>query len=100
MPNKKIEPEVIKVHVKNSWEEFKKEFKKHLLTFIVGGLSFVAALLWRDAISSLLTRYQQRIQNLIPWKEEWVVLFITAFAVTVVAVLGIIIVSKLLKTES
>lgn len=78
---------------------FKKEFFKQLTTFITGAFAFVAALLWRDAIRSFLERYENYIQSFFPIKEAWIIKFYTAFAVSVIAVLAIILVSKFLKVE-
>ena len=78
---------------------FRREFSKHLTTFITGAFAFVAALLWRDAIVSFLDRYQNLIKELMPLKEIWVAQISTALAVTVIAVVVIIAVSKLLKVE-
>lgn len=95
MPRKKKEI----LNLKNELTEFEKEFRKHLATFITGAFALVAALLWNDAIKSFLDRYQNRIVEMIPIKEQWVVQFVTAFSVTVIAVAAIIIVSKILKEE-
>ena len=83
--------------VKKSLIEFKKEFKKHLATFITGAFSFVAALLWRDAIQSFLENYKTTIQNFLPIKEIWFSKLVIAIAVTIVAVGAIILISKILK---
>jgi len=96
---RKIKRIVSKKVLKNGIVSFQREFKKHLATFITGAFSFVAALLWRDAIQSFLEKYQTAIQESLPIKELWVTQFLTAFAVTIVAVVAIIIISKLLKTE-
>ena len=83
--------------VKKSLIEFKREFKRHLATFITGGFSFGAALLWRDAIQSLLENYKTAVQNFLPIKEIWFSKLIIAIAVTIIAVGAIILVSKILK---
>jgi hypothetical protein len=87
------------VELKDGLSSFHREFRKHLSTFITGAFAFVAALLWRDAIKSLLDRYQEYLQSLMPVKEVWVTQFFTAFAVSIIAVLAIIIISKLLRVE-
>ena len=76
---------------------FKESFRKHLANFITGALAFVAALLWRDAISSFLIRYKEIIEANLPFKEIWMTQFIIALAVTIIAVFGIILMSRLLK---
>ncbi len=84
--------------LKKEISSFQKEFRKQLSTFITGAFAFVAALLWRDAISSLLERYKDFIQRSLPF-EGWVLQFFIAFAVSIVAVLAIVIVSKILKVD-
>jgi hypothetical protein len=79
--------------------EFQREFRKHLSIFITGAFSFVAALLWRDAIQSFLEKYQAYIRDFFPIKQLWAVQFFTAFLVTIVAVFFIVIISKFLKPK-
>lgn len=79
---------------------FQMEFRKHLATFITGAFAFVAALLWRDAIKSFLNKYAETIQNSLPWKEEWVIQLFTALTVSLLAVVAIVIISKILKVKS
>jgi len=83
--------------VKDSLIEFKREFKKHLTAFITGAFSFVAALLWRDAIQSILENYKNTIENVLPIKEIWFSKVVVAIAVTIIAVVAIILISKFLK---
>lgn len=85
--------------IKLGLSTFQKEFRKHLTTFITGAFAFVAALLWRDAIQSFLDQYKDAIQSVMPIKEVWFAQLFTAFAVSVIAVIAIIIISKLLKVE-
>ncbi len=87
----------VKERIKGGLTGFQREFRNQLATFITGAFAFVAALLWRDAIKSYLDTYQELIQNSMPIKEVWVVQFFTAFLVTVVAVIAIVIITKLLK---
>lgn len=78
---------------------FQKEFRKQLATFITGAFAFVAALLWRDAIKSFVEKYQNLIKEIMPLKEVWVIQFFTAFAVSIIAVIAIIVISKVLGVE-
>jgi hypothetical protein len=80
---------------------FRDEFKKYFLTFITGALAFVAALVWRDAISNLILRVKASslIQHLVPPGREFFLDFYTAIGVTIVAVVGIILISKLFKVK-
>lgn len=85
--------------LKDGLTGFQKEFREQLATFITGAFAFVAALLWKDAITSYLERYQELIQNITPIKEAWAVQLLTAFLVSVVAVIAIVIISNVLKPK-
>ena len=89
----------VRERVKSHLSSFQKEFRKHLSTFLTGSFAFVAALLWRDTIKSFLIYYEEFIKKLMPIKEVWFAQFFTAFAVSVIAVIAIIIVSKVLKPD-
>lgn len=86
--------------IKKRLSSFQREFRRQLATFITGAFAFVAALLWRDAIRSFLDRYQNLIYNIIPIREFWIADFFIALAVSVVAVMAIMIISKVLKVEN
>ena len=82
-------------------ENFQKELKKHMLTFITGAFSFVAALVWRDAIKSIIDKVFETtwiLKNL-PIKEVWFLQLITAIFVTIIAVLGIYLATKFLRPK-
>jgi len=83
--------------LKSKLSKFKREFRLQLSTFITGAFAFVAALLWRDAISSFLNKYQKLLVGWVPIKEEWFVQFYTAFFVSIVAVVAIVLISKYMK---
>ena len=72
--------------------KFKNEFKKTTHTAIVAAFSFLIALSWRDLISE----YIIQLTALSPIGGKWV----SAIIVTFLGVLGILIVSKYLSTES
>ncbi len=84
-----------KSRTKHELSSFKNEFRKHLTTFITGAFAFVAALLWRDAIKSLLDRTMQWM----PEGDEVFYQFFTAILVSIVAVVAIVIISRILKVE-
>jgi len=92
-----VRVKIKKERLKKELEEFRKVFNKHLTSFITGAFTFVAALLWRDAIASLLEKYQQTINPTFLIKNIWIAKFLTAFAVTVIAVFVIFVISKILK---
>lgn len=77
-------------------KEFHFQIRKQMATFITGAFSFVAALVWRDAIRSFLNTLikTEAIRSLIHY--EWLVDFITAILITLIAVVSIILVSKFL----
>lgn len=79
--------------------DFRKEFNKQLLIFITGAFSFMAALVWNTAIQEIITNYKTEIFSYLPLKDTYLVDVGFAFVVTVIAVIAIIIVSKLLKVE-
>ncbi|TAL48276.1 hypothetical protein EPN87_00910 [archaeon] len=74
---------------------FRNAFKKHLTEFITGAFSFVAALLWRDAIQGSLDSLQGALPNigLVPMQ------YFTAIIITIVAVIAIVAISRVLKVE-
>ena len=73
---------------------FKKEFNKHIITFITGAFAFVAALLWRDAIQKSLGQIKDMIPNIGILAD-----YLIALVITIIAVIAIVLISKILKTE-
>ena len=71
---------------------FVEEVKKQTLTLVTAALGFVAALVWKDAITSWLKPLYEN-------SEGAVGLTIAAVVVTFVAVILIIIVTKILKPK-
>jgi len=84
-----------KVKLKEELSSFNREFRKHMSIFITGAFSFVAALAWRDAIQSVLkiviSADRINIQN------EWMLKLITALIISFLAIITIIIISRLSK---
>ena len=91
----------IKKEFMEELENFQKELKKHFLTFITGSFSFVAALVWRDAIKSIIDKILKSTWMLekIPVKEAWFLQLLTAILVTIIAVLGIYTATKFLRAS-
>ncbi len=79
--------------LKNSLSDFNKEFRRHMATFITGAFSFVAALLWRDAIIEFIKIFE--IHSDIVYVK-----FITALIVSAVAIFVIIGISKISKISN
>lgn len=96
MASKKLKRVIRKTRLSKSIGSFHREFKSQLKTFITGAFAFVAALLWRDAISSFLETYEEAIQAFFDFEHAWISQMITATIISVVAVLAIIVVSKIL----
>lgn len=71
--------------------EFGKEFKKQLKTLLVAAFGFVAALSWNDAIKSLVASYIPAPQS------QWPYLIANAVAVTVFAVVVMVLIAKFSK---
>ena len=78
---------------------FRKEFNKQMLVFITGAFSFMAALVWNNAMQKIINDYEPEITNNMPFKNPYIVDVSFALVVTIVAVLAIIIVSRLLKVD-
>jgi len=78
-------------------KEFSLLFKKHLAEFIIGAFSFVAALLWRDAIQELINVYRKAIENFIPFQGILITKFLIAIFVSIFAIFAIVLISKFLK---
>jgi len=76
---------------KNSALKFKKEINKALLTALVAAFGFLVALSWRDVI----TEYVTQITSFSPIQGK----LIEAIFVTVIAVLGILIVTHFLSEK-
>jgi len=81
-----------RIKIKEEFTEFQKEYRKHMSTFITGALGFVAALFWRDAITSIIEAY-------IPKSNEITAKVIIAFLVSSIAVMGIVLMSNLLEIK-
>ena len=88
-----------KEKVSGGIKSFKAEFKKHIATFITGAFTFVAALLWRDAITSYINAYQHLIKAFLPVKEIWAIQLMTALLVSAIAVAAIMLISRILKND-
>jgi len=74
---------------KNSASRFKKEMNKALLTALVAAFGFLMALSWRDVIKEYVTQ----ITNFSPIQGR----LIEAVFVTIIAVLGILIITHFLS---
>jgi len=85
--------EKAKMAIGDHLETFQKEYRKHLGTFIVGAFSFVAALLWRDAIVEALKPFEFQ-GSFVLYK------FLSAIVISLIAVFAIIAITKGLKLGS
>jgi high-affinity nickel permease len=78
-----------KEKLKKSTLEFRNELKKSTNTAIVAGFSILMALVWKDVI----TEYVDKITSISPVQGT----LISALIITFISVLGIFIVTKVLK---
>jgi hypothetical protein len=78
-------------HAINGAGKFKNEFSKSLNTAMIAAFGFLIALSWRDVISEWISE----ITSVSPVKGK----LIEAIIITVVAVIGIILISKLIPKE-
>jgi len=85
------------IRLKEEMESLQMEFRKHLADFVTGAFSFVAALVWRDAIKSTLDRIMMGVS--IPIHQEWILSLVTALLISMLSIFGIIMVSKILRPE-
>ncbi len=81
---------LLKQAVSEKLSEFQKEFRKHMVVFITGAFSFVAALTWNDAIREAISMISLQGSVLF-------VKFLTAIIVSAVAIIAIIFVTKVLR---
>jgi hypothetical protein len=98
--NKKLSKEDIKERIKagkikektkKGINEFRKEFKKQMNTAIMAAFGFLIALVWKDVI----TEFVKNLSEKSPFHGA----LLTAIGVTIVCVLGIMIISRLLKEK-
>ncbi len=96
-----IKPHEIRRKIEKGSTYFTKEFNQYFKTFVTGAFSFVAALLWRDAISMSINEQgvQGFFSSMMPFIGETGLMYITAFVVTIVAVFAIIVINRFFKTD-
>lgn len=82
-----------KIHekAKTGVKAFKKEFKKQMNTAIMAAFGFLIALVWKDVV----TEFVNNISEKSPFRGA----LITAMGVTIICVLGIMLISRLLKEK-
>jgi len=86
-----LKAEVIKEKAKNSVNEFRREFKKEMNTAIMAAFGFLIALVWKDVVTEFVDNISQRS----PFQGT----LISAIIITIICVLGIMILSRILKNE-
>ncbi len=79
---------MVKKHISN----FRKEFKKQSITAIVAALGFLIALSWRDFITESLNKI---VENFGISNQLYFYKLIIAILITIIAILGIMIASKI-----
>ena len=72
-------------------KKFEREVRKNTITAIVAAFGFIVALTWKDVI----IEYMDKITGLSPIQGK----LISAFVITIIAVIAIILISKLIPPE-
>jgi uncharacterized membrane protein YdbT with pleckstrin-like domain len=75
----------------NKFKKFKKEFRKQTIIAIMAAFGFLMALSWRDFISELVSHI---VEYFTLGGQLYLYKLFSAIIVTLIAVIGIIIVSK------
>ena len=71
--------------------KIKKEFQKHTTTAIIAAFGFLIALSWRDFVSDAVNKI---IQYLGVEEKSYLLKLLSAVIVTILAIVGILLVSK------
>lgn len=79
------------IKLKKATEKIKKEVRKNIVTAIVAAFGFVIALVWRDAIQEVIDKVLGAIGLT---SEAYFFRIISAIFVTIIAVIGILLVSR------
>ena len=73
------------------------QFKQHISTAIIAAFSFILALVWKDLIVYAVDYYiKDSIRSTLPYFQD----LIAAIVISIIAVVGILIVSRWAKTPS
>jgi len=89
---KKVEEKIsLKEKAKRHAREFNKEFKKAINTAIMAAFGFLIALVWKDVITEFVEKISQKspVQGAL----------VSAFIVTIICVLGIVILTKIFSEK-
>jgi energy-converting hydrogenase Eha subunit E len=84
---------MVKKHLSN----FKKEFGNQTITAIIAALGFLIALSWRDFITESLNKI---VENFGISNQLYFYKLIVAILITIIAILGIMIISKIQIKEN
>jgi hypothetical protein len=76
--------------------EIEHEFSRQLETIIGAALAVVVALIWKDAIGSVLARYAADIQYTLNLSEVWMVQVFYALVATFISVAVIVALRRIL----
>jgi hypothetical protein len=91
LEKKKIKAELLHEKAKKSVHNFKREFKKEMNTAIIAAFGFLIALVWKDVITNFVNNVSE--------KSPLHGALVSALAVTIICVLGIMLVSRILKDK-
>ena len=87
----KIRAEGIHHKARKGLHTFRKEFKKQMNTAIMAAFGFLIALVWKDVITNFVNNLSE--------KSQIHGALISAFGVTIISVLGIMLFSRILKEK-
>ena len=77
--------------IKGAAEKFKKEVRKNMVTAITAAFGFMIALVWRDAITESVNKILSSIGLT---NEAYLFRIFSAMIITVIAVIGVMFVSR------
>lgn len=75
-----------KTKAKKTIKKFRIELKRSMVTAIIAALGFLIALSWRDVLVEWVTKFSETS----PFRNK----FLSASIITVIAVVGILVISK------
>lgn len=91
LEKEKLKAELLHEKAKKGVKTFKKEFKKEINTAVLAAFGFLIALVWKDVITAFVENLSE--------KAHFGGAIISAFVVTIICVLGIMLFSKILKDK-
>ena len=81
-----------KMVIKRELSGMQEEFRKQMGTLITSALAFVAALFWRDSLTEVFN-------DIFPPGQQVIAKFATAVIVSIIAVLAIVLITRMLRAK-